>query len=133
MQIPEVHTQLNQQQVDDLLATMDDTMQVDLGAIPDLKAAYYDGLELYLKNCPHPAAQQSATRHTIMSLFATLNQDLPSAEDTEQLQIEHMTADFCREVLDQLTAYLPSTTPPHLQEPEMRCRSRRKVADSADK
>ena len=128
-----MQAQLNQQQMDDLLAAVANTLQEDHGIIPGLKAAYYDALELYLHNCPHPATQQSAARHKIMSFFAALNPDPPSVEDMDQLQIEHMTASFCRAVLDQVTEYLPSNTPSHLQEPEMRCRSRRRVVDSADK
>lgn len=124
---------LSQQQVGTIIIAMQATEQTPLAVIPGLKAAYYDALRGYLTACPHAAAQNPAARHQIMSLFVTFNPDTPSAEEVDKHQIDNMAADFCRTVLEQVTSYLPSKTPPQLEDPESRCRSRRRVADSVDK
>ena len=124
---------LSQQQVGTIITAMQATEQTPLEVIPGLKAAYYDALQGYLTACPHAAAQNPAARHQIMSLFVNFHPDTPSAEEVDQRQIDNMTADFCRTVLEQVTSYLPSKTPLQLEDPESRCRSRRRVADSVDK
>lgn len=124
---------LSLQQVNTIITAMQAKEHTPLAVIPGLKAAYYDALQGYLIACPHAAAQNLAARHQIMALFVNFNSETPSAEEVDQRHIHNMTADFCRTVLEQVTPYLPSKAPPQLEDPESRCRSRRRVADSVDK